>query len=185
MILLASLAAGLLSLAISETEAADTFGQRGDWGVLLAEGNARGELKLEEKQQQAVDDLLARHAGDEKSIRAGLTKALSDEQIERLRQLGWQAAEGYALLDELVAKDLEFTDKQREAIEEAKAANAATHAEMRDFLKRARFRSAEAMQAYIEEHRAVASGRLLAVLTEDQEAKLMELCGKPFEFKKA
>jgi hypothetical protein len=181
-----SLAACLLSFtALASEEAPDTFGQRGEWGVLLAREDVRGELKLDEKAASQVEDLLAKHAGDEKTLREKLDKALAAEQVARLRQLGWQAAEGYALLDDLVAKELKFTAKQRAALAEARAQNAAEHAEMKDFLARARFRSAEAMQAYIEEHRASASGRLLAVLTEEQERKLKKLCGEPFEFAKA
>lgn len=184
MSLLAVITLGVAALAASETEIPDTFGQRGDWGVLLARQDVRGELKFGAEESKQADDLLAAHAAEEKTLRETAAKLFSAEQIQRLQQLGWQAAEGYALLDPLVAKELKFTSKQQVALEEAQAANAAKHAEMQDFLRRARFRSAEARDAYIEEYRAVASGRLLAVLTDEQDAKLAELAGKPFEFKK-
>ena len=182
----------LVSVA-SASDAPDTFGQRGNWGVLLAREDVRAEIKLSERQQKQLDERLAaaqllaaqKDQDIEETVRDAVAKLLAADQLPRLRQISWQAAEGYALLDDVVAKELKFTDKQREALAEARAANAAKHAEMKDFLARARFRSAEAMQAYIEEYRSAASGRLLAVLTVEQTAQLKELCGKPFEFKKS
>jgi hypothetical protein len=109
-----------------------------------------------------------------------LKKSLSEEQLARLEQIHWQRLGARAIHESKVRQGLDLTDEQQKKLQEVKALNDAEHRKMLDFLRRARFRSREAMEKYKQEYLDAATGRLLGILTVAQREKLKEMAGKPF-----
>lgn len=176
--LIAVVALLLSSIAVAQASAAapkDPYGPRGGLTALLKKKAVQAELKLTEK-QQAFANALKPAKGDNL---AAIKKSLEKSQQKRLHQLSWQARGGYVLFGKFVASKLSITEDQQEKLAAAAKVNVAEHAKMRDFLRRARFRSREAMQKYIAGYRDAADKRLLDVLTAAQKKSLKALLGKP------
>ncbi len=105
-----------------------------------------------------------------------LIAKLNDEQKSRLKQLHYQRLGSGLLMDEGAQKDLEITDEQKEKITEASAA-------MRDKMMALREGGdREAAMAKMPALQEELQKSLDAVLTEEQNEKLVELKGEAFEF---
>ena len=152
---------------------------------VLGDSTVQSELSLDKNQERLAKELveLLRRVRDGKAqsiAKDKITKSLSDEQFERLEQVHWQRLGGRAILEPKVRDRLGIDEGQKKKLDDAKAINTVQHAKMLDFLRRARFRSREAMEKYKQGYRDAADKRLLGVWTEKQRAQLKRLLGKPF-----
>lgn len=151
----------------------------------LSDEAVQKELELTEKQIVVANnaaELLSR-IRDGKAQQMALEsvqEVLSESQLQRLKQIYWQRLGGAAILEQDVAKTLGLSADQQKKLAVVQEKNRAEHEKMRDFMRRARFRSAAAMEAYKAKYRDAASERLLAVLTETQSKKLTDLLGEKF-----
>ena len=76
------------------------------------------------------------------------------------------------------AKALSLTPKQKQ---EVKTIWDNGEAKMKDFMSRARFKSAKAAAAYVAQERKKTADAMLATLSEPQRKKFKEQCGKVFD----
>jgi hypothetical protein len=150
---------------------ADPYGPRGLWTGVLKTKNARTALKLTLAQIKSTANL--KPAKDDN--RDAIARLLKPAQLATLKRLSWKARGGYALFDPELGKRLAITAEQQGRLKEASEVNEVEHRKMKDFLRRARFRSREAMQKYINGYRDAADKRLLAVLTAKQKKSLAAL----------
>lgn len=132
-------------------------------------------LELTDKEVAAAKDaadLLKRvHDGKAQAMAEKIiSEAFSKEHYMAVRKTFWQRLGARALFETQVREKLELSSDQKEKLAEAKAINDKEHAEMVDFMRRARFRSAEAMAAYKKKYSDAADERLFAVLTKEQMA---------------
>ncbi len=181
----------LLVLPLISTAAFAQRGESSSGGVigmvrLLQDEAVQNELGLSEKQLTAVQkvvQLLAqvRDGKAQSQAQSTLSASLSGEQYKRLKQLHWQRMGGYAILEPEVSKTLEISEEQRKQLAAAQTKNRAEHQKMRDFMSRARFRSAEAVEQYKSKFRTAANQRLRAILTPSQIKELDRLLGKQLE----
>ncbi len=156
----------------------DPFGPRGSWttllkSVLLNNKVVQKELRLTKEQQVFAGRL--KPAKDDNVAR--IEKTLDAKQLIRLKQMSWQARGGYVLFEREVAEALRITDTQQDKLAAAAKVNAAEYQKMRDFLRRARFASREAMENFIAGYRNAADKRLLDVLTAGQHKLLNKMLG--------
>ncbi len=183
----------LLVLPLLSTAALAQQGKAPAGGVigmvrLLGDVVVQKELGLSEKQltdTQKVIQLLAqvRDGKAQSQAKSTLSASLSDEQYKRLKQLHWQRLGANALLEPEVSKTLEISDEQKGQLAAAQTKNNAEHQKMRDFMSRARFRSAEAVVQFKSKYRIAAEQRLHAVLTPAQVKELDSLLGEQLEEK--
>jgi len=103
-----------------------------------------------------------------------LAAVLKPGQWKRLNEASWQARGGAALIEPVVASAVELADGQKREL--AEIWSAATR-EVRDHLERARFPSETARRAYIVKRLDQAGDRMLALLTEQQQARFRTLQG--------
>jgi len=178
----------VLLVANSTSIQAQDNSLRGTPGLIkqLSNDAVQKELDLTEKQIAVANeaaDLLSRIRDGKAQHMAheSVTKALSESQLKRLKQIHWQRLGGSAILERGVAETLELSDEQRKKLAVAQELNRVENKKMLDFMSRARFRSREAMEEYKAKYRNAANERLLSVLTEKQEAKLTEMLGEEFE----
>jgi hypothetical protein len=187
MIKRAILVCSACAVAVNSVEAQDDRIPGGVLGLVrvLSDDAVKSELMLDKDQVVvAVElaDLLGRVRDGKAQAMASerLKKSLSEEQLERLEQIHWQRLGARAIHERKVRQGLGLTDEQQKKLQEVKALNDAEHRKMLDFLRRARFRSREAMEKYKQEYLDAATGRLLGILTVAQREKLKEMAGKPF-----
>jgi hypothetical protein len=166
---MASLAAGTATAAAP----VDPYGPRGQWTPIVQSTAAQKPLKLTPMQIKQAANLKP----DKDDNRKAIAKLLKPEQLETLKRLSWKARGGYALFDPELSKKLKITREQKSRLKEASEVNEVEHRKMKDFLTRARFRSREAMQKYIDGYRDDADKRLLDVLTAKQKKQLAEIVG--------
>jgi hypothetical protein len=151
----------------------------------LRDEKVQQELKLNEKQVEyanKVAELLSRirdgKARDQAKKR--LSASLTAGQLTRLKQIHWQHLGGYALLESEVSTAIGITKNQRKKLLAAEAENTSEHKKMVDFLRRARFRSREALEQFKAKYRSAANQRLRSILTREQLKSFEKLLGKPF-----
>lgn len=149
------------------------------WAWLLQEPAVQKELKLSDDQVAEFKNLIGKLSGNPGEVESEIRKQVMGEQLARIEQLNWQREGGYALFDAKVAKALSLTDKQQKRLADAAKVNASEHEKMRDFMARARFRSQEAMEQFVESYRKPSNERLLSVLSKDQQVTFKSLLGKP------
>jgi hypothetical protein len=150
---------------------------------IVNDASVQRELDLTDKQMGEVKKvamLLAqvRDGKAQSQAKTQLSESLSAEQLKRLKQIYWQRLGGYALLEPEVATLLKISEEQQKEFTVVQAINAAEHKKMLDFMSRARFRSAEAVEEFKAKYRTAAKQRLLAILTPDQVVVLEKLLGK-------
>ncbi len=136
----------------------------------LNDKSVQRELKLTDKQMdeaKKIAELLAkiRDGKAQSQAKRQLTASLTAKQFNRLKQIHWQRLNGYALLEPEVSAALMITEEQKKELVGAQAMNVAEHNKMLDFLRRARFRSREALEQFKAKYRTAASQRLRSVLT--------------------
>ena len=121
----------------------------------------------------------ARQAEQEKKLKEILTPA----QWTRFSELRLQMEGANALMREDVAKQLELTQDQKNALRGVQQANMDA---MREAMQAAREGGGEfdreAMQAMMEKNRKDTETKMLAVLTEKQRSQWTIMLGKPFKF---
>ena len=150
---------------------------------IVNDASVQRDLDLTDKQMGEVKKvamLLAqvRDGKAQSQAKTQLSESLSAEQLKRLKQIYWQRLGGYALLEPEVATLLKISEEQQKEFTVVQAINAAEHKKMLDFMSRARFRSAEAVEEFKAKYRTAATQRLLAILTPDQVVVLEKLLGK-------
>jgi hypothetical protein len=140
---------------------------------VLGDEAAQTVLKLNDEQKAAVQ----RAAELLKQVRDGkaqfmavemIRESLTADQFKAAMQLFWKRLGTKALFEPQVRKRLEITAEQSDKLSEAQAVNEKEHLEMVDFMRRARFRSAEAMAEYKKKYSDAADERLVAVLADKQ-----------------
>lgn len=149
------------------------------WAGLLQDPAVQRDLKLSKDQIADFKKLIGKLPESPTELEAEIRKHVMGEQLTRIEQLNWQREGGYALFDPKVAKALSLTDEQQKRLADAAKVNAAEHEKMREFMARARFRSQEAMEQFVEGYRNPANERLLNVLSKDQQVAFKSLLGKP------
>jgi hypothetical protein len=168
-----------MSGTIIQAASPNPFVTPSGWAGLLQERAVQQELKLSDDQVAEFKKLIGKLSGNPGEVESEIRKQVMGEQLARIEQLNWQREGGYALFDVKVAKALSLTEEQQERLTVAAGLNAIEHKKMRDFMARARFRSREAMEQYVDRYRKPANERLLGVLTKDQRSKLTTMLGKP------
>ena len=146
----------------------DPFQEGNPWTKLLADANVRKQLEIEAKDAGQLEKLLG--APDADSAKK-LAELLTEKQLRTVRKIRMKSLGGYALLHSRMAKYLELSDEQAVQLKAAAEQNLKDHAEMKNFMARARFRSAADAAKYVQGYRDKAHKRLFAVLTKDQQAK--------------
>src|SRR5439155_14840089 len=135
--------------------------------ALLAHERVQKELKLTDKQKDAVKGLAASvKKGDAKLADAMATakKTLEADQLARLKEISYQVRGGASLAEEEVATALKLTKKQ---VGEAADVWKDEEKKLKDFLAVARFRSADAMKEHVSGHRKKAAEKMLGVLSDE------------------
>jgi hypothetical protein len=153
-------------------EPPNPFGLPGEWREILTQEPVRKELRLSTQQAVRLAPVLddAKLAPEEARKRIG--EALDAEQTARLKELSRQISGWFAVFEPDVFSALAVTSEQEAKLCEITRKR---YAEMKDFLRRARFRSREAMQKYVAECRDETGQLLRAVLTAAQQKKLADL----------
>ena len=152
---------------------------------VLADDAVQAELSLTEDQQQMAREVShqLRQVRDGKAqtmAASRIRKSLTEKQFQRLQQIHWQRLGGRALFEKPVREQLNIRAEQAKQLQDARATNEAEHRKMLDFLKRARFRSAEALRAYKQKYFDAADKRLLETLSPQQRVILVTLLGDAF-----
>ena len=166
-------AALVVTCPASAADPADPYDPRGKWTAIVKSKSAQMTLKLTSAQIEQAANL--KPAKDDNGI--AIIILLQSAQLERLKSMSWKARGGYALFESELSKQLNITADQQERLKAAAAVNVVEHRKMNDFLTRARFRSKEAMQKYINGYRDDADKRLLDVLTAKQKKTLAGILG--------
>ena len=111
-----------------------------------------------------------------------LREILNAEQYTRYRQLSRQQASGFALLQEVEAKEFGLTDAQKQQLQ---TINGEMRTEMQGMFQGGGGGGGgdfAAMQEQMTKLRATYGGKMLGVLTADQKSKWDASLGKPFKF---
>lgn len=167
-------AAWLLSVPARAADVANPFAELASWSRLLGDPSLQAKLKLTAERAEQLQQLLAGAPTAEAGQKL-VAAQLAEPQLRTLRKAAAQAEGGYALFDPQMAKYLSLTKEQQTQLEAVAKENEALAAEMRDFMRRARFRSREAMEEYVQGYLDKASERLLACLTDAQRDQWMRL----------
>jgi hypothetical protein len=113
---------------------------------------------------------------------ARLAEVLLPHQVKRLNELFVQQNGVGALQDEEIAKELGISEAQKAKLAEVREANEAASRSLIGQLFQGGGRGGdENTRAKLAEMRQVNDGKLLAVLTSDQQKKFEAMKGKPFE----
>jgi Spy/CpxP family protein refolding chaperone len=139
------------------------------------QGRGRGgNFQISPEQRAEFEKQMQERSREE---RTKLAEILLPHQIKRLTEIFIQQAGVAALRDEEVAKELGISDAQKAKLEEVRQANQEAMApqyreafQLEDDARRAKF----------EELRKISDGKVLAVLTADQQKKFEAMKGKPF-----
>jgi Spy/CpxP family protein refolding chaperone len=182
-------------------------GGRGFGGGRMAGGNLLGllgqkpvqeDLKLTDDQVKKVDDQVEKQrevfaalrdlspeerqkeaATQAEATKKNLSEILKDGQLKRLKQISLQQRGGQALADPEVSSALNLTSEQKDRIT---AIQDGMQSEMRElFQAGAAGGDREALQKKGQELRTATDGKVLAVLTDAQQAKLKEMKGEPLK----
>ena len=135
----------------------------------------------EEDRQKRLEEM--RKKGDEanKTAEEKINKILKPDQLARLKQLSLQRQGVYALTRPEVAKELGLTAEQREKIQkvqESARPQGGGQGNFQDLSEEER----QKLRTQMRERQEKVQAEMLAVLTDDQKAKLTELKGKEFDF---
>jgi Spy/CpxP family protein refolding chaperone len=199
--------AALAAVAICSPAMAQRGGGRGFGGGRMAGGNLLGllgqkpvqeDLKLSDDQVKKVDEQVEKQrevfaalrdlspeerqkeaASQAEATKKNLAEILKDDQLKRLKQISLQQRGGQALADPEVSSALNLTSEQKDRIA---AIQEGVQSEMRElFQAGAAGGDREALQKKGQELRAATDQKILAVLTDTQQAKLKEMKGEPFK----
>lgn len=172
----------LTTLIVTALVAAEEELPGGAIGLVRTVGNkeVQQELKLSDDEIATANEaaeLLAKVRDGKAQAMAieTLRKGFTPDHYEQGLRIFWRRLGGRALFEPEVRERLKVTPDQVEQLKEARAVNEAEHAKMVDFMRRARFRSAEAMAAYVKKYADAADERLFAVLSEEQRKAFAEL----------
>lgn len=148
--------------------------------ALAMKESVQKELELSETEITSIKKLHAKAVKGELQGEAQkeLGKALSQKQLKRLKEISVQVLGGAALVGPEVQKELGLDAAQVRKIAEAWKLE---EAQLQRMLAVSRFRSAEAMRAYILNHRKKVGEKLLELLSGEQKAALKKLRGKAFD----
>ncbi|MCA9215463.1 MAG: hypothetical protein KDB27_20500 [Planctomycetales bacterium] len=166
---------------------------------LVANEKVQAELKINDEQKALVEEVneklreerrsLFQGGGDRAEMREKMAKMndeaaekiiakLDDNQKKRLTEIYIQVADGNALLDKAVAKELNVDEEQQKKLEDASEKN---REEMTAAFQDFRDMSAEERQETSTKLRRESNERLLAVLTAEQKEQFGKLKGEKFE----
>jgi hypothetical protein len=190
-----TLAAAVVVMTVSPALAQ----QRGGGGFgggtlfLLTQKSVREELKLSDEQVKKVTELQEKQRESFQGLRdlsqeerrtkmqeavkaqsEAIAKILQPQQLKRVKQIALQQAGARAVNDEEVAKTLKVTDEQKEKIREIQRESFEKLRELGFDEDKAKER--EALQKET-------NGKMMAVLSSEQQAKLKEMQGEPFKGK--
>lgn len=200
--------AALAVIAICSPALAQRGGGRGfGGGGRMAGGNLLGllgqkpvqeDLKLTDDQVKKVDEQVEKQrevfaalrdlspkerqkeaATQAEASKKSLSEILKEDQLKRLKQISLQQRGGQALADPEVASALNLTTEQKDRIT---AIQDGVQSQMRElFQAGAAGGDREELQKKGQELRTATDQKILAVLTDAQQAKLKELKGEPFK----
>lgn len=202
------IAAALAAVAICSPALAQRGGGRGGFGGgRMAGGNLLGllgqkpvqeDLKLTDDQVKKVDEQVEKQrevfaalrdlspeerqkeaATQAEASKKSLSEILKEDQLKRLKQISLQQRGGQALADPEVASALNLTTEQKDRIT---AIQDGVQSQMRElFQAGAAGGDREELQKKGQELRTATDQKVLAVLTDAQQAKLKEMKGEPFK----
>jgi len=199
--------AALAVVAISSPALAQRGGGRGFGGGRMAGGNLLGllgqkpvqeDLKLTDDQVKKVDEQVEKQrevfaalrdltpeerqkeaATQAEATKKSLSEILKEDQLKRLKQISLQQRGGQALTDAEVASALNLTTEQKDRIT---AIQDGVQSQMRElFQAGAAGGDREELQKKGQELRTATDQKILAVLTDAQQAKFKEMKGEPFK----
>jgi len=202
--ILGTIAAAVLALAASSVEAQQSNpydGAGNPYLFLLREPAVWDDLKLTGKQRDELSTLNARIDGPLLAMRnwsaeaagkkfpelfseteSGAGKILTREQQQRVRQIMLRVRGIECVLDEKVAETLQFSTKQREAIEAIVKEIRAAATELRDQAKTGKPR--EPLEKEYARLQADEQKRILAEMTSKQREQLTTVIGRGFDLSK-
>jgi hypothetical protein len=137
---------------------------------------------LSESEREArMEEMRKKGEELEKKVEKQLSEVLNREQFQRLKQIELQQQGTRALLREDIIQALGITEKQQQqlqsAAEEAREKMMAMFREGREGERGDR----EGMRERMQQLRQESDKAAMAVLTDEQKAKLKDIMGKPFE----
>jgi hypothetical protein len=130
--------------------------------------------KMIEKMQEMNQKLMAKHLPE-------LKKTLKPDQFKRLQEINWQASGSQALADPELAKTLDLSKEQQDKVA---AVNREYQQKQRALFAGGAGGNFQEMGAKIREINLERDKKAEEVLSKEQQDKLKELKGKPFDLAK-
>ncbi len=159
---------------------------RGDRGTQTRRGRGEAdnnenltEEEIQNQREERRTQAMGQAAENAKKADEGLRDILLDHQYARLREVYVQALGTAAFQDEVIAKELKITEKQRTEMQEA--STEAREAAMEEFAKLRESGDRESMREKFAEMREESEAKVLSVLSTEQKSSFEKMKGEAFE----